>query len=286
MHNVSHGFRRCCTWRYFWPCVWPHLLGKFYIQVYTAILICAQIYIIFVTIILICLGRYPWRQVNPEIGKLSKTVVERIPLVVYIPPPPEGAAFTTPHSYPPKTTIANRPQPRFKFLRSFRNKKYSASDVASDEKNETIDAEGPISWEAHWEPAEYPFVALEGNRAACVICLMDFEEPKRKEISSEGSSIPNKTEHRTISNMTSKDIPSGEMVQKELRLEDAGDGVQPLRLLPCGHVFHVCPFTFHLSFAGVLIVGNSENMFGSLAHSCIRTVSPMSTSGESLQKEA
>ncbi|KAJ8584513.1 hypothetical protein M405DRAFT_746875, partial [Rhizopogon salebrosus TDB-379] len=25
----------------------------------------------------------------------------------------------------------------------------------------------------------YPFVRLEGCRAACAICLMDFEEPKR-----------------------------------------------------------------------------------------------------------
>ena len=26
---------------------------------------------------------------------------------------------------------------------------------------------------------------------------------------------------------------------ERLRLEDAGEGAQPLRLLPCGHVFHV-----------------------------------------------
>jgi len=39
--------------------------------------------------------------------------------------------------------------------------------------------EQPQSWEEHWEQGDYPFVRLEGNRAACAICLMDFEEPKR-----------------------------------------------------------------------------------------------------------
>jgi len=198
--------------------------------------------------------------INPEIGKLPKTVVERIPLVIYIPPPPEGvkSTFTIPHTYPPKiTSMTNPPQPRFKFLRSFRNKKNSTSQTAPEEKNDgTVDVEGPNSWEAHWEMGEHPFVTLEGNRAACAICLMDFEEPKRKEISAEGSSNPTGPEHETTDDIISSNIPSGEEDQEKLKLIDAGDGVQPLRLLACSHVFHVCPF--HLWFAGVLTVLESE----------------------------
>ena len=94
-------------------------------------------------------------------------------------------------------------------------------------------------WEANWELGEYPFVALEGNRAACAICLMDFEEPKRKVQTGElGSSNPEHTS-RMIDDVITSDIPSGEEDQDKLQLVDAGDGVQPLRLLACSHVFHV-----------------------------------------------
>lgn len=180
--------------------------------------------------------------INPEVRKLPKTVVERIPLVLYIPPPPEGvksALVGIPHSYPPKTTsMTDRPQPRFKFLRNFRKKKDTTSQTPNEKTMGTDDLD---SWEAHWELGEYPFVTLEGNRAACAICLMDFEEPKRKEMPGEGSSNPTGTEHETTDEVISSNIPTGEEDQERLQLVDSGEGVQPLRLLACSHVFHVCP---------------------------------------------
>lgn len=204
--------------------------------------------------------------INPEIGKLPKTTVDRIPLVIYIPPPPEGvksALGGTPLSYPPKTTNS---QPRFKLLRNFRKKEASHAQDATDEKsNGTTDMDG--LWEANWELGEYPFVALEGSRAACAICLMDFEEPKRKEVTGEGSSNPRRMENTsgTIEEVVNINISSGEQEQEKLKLVDAGDS-QPLRLLPCSHVFHVCLF-YVISFAGILTTLKSqENMFGSLAH--------------------
>ena len=116
----------------------------------------------------------------------------------------------------------------------------STSQTATEEKNEgSVDIEAPISWEAHWELGGHPFVTLEGNRAACAICLMDFEAPKRKEVSSGESSDATKTEHGKIDDVI---IPSREEDQEKPKLVDAGDGVQPLRLLACSHVFHVCPF--------------------------------------------
>jgi hypothetical protein len=186
--------------------------------------------------------------INPEIGKLPKTTVDRIPLVIYIPPPPEGvqsALGGIPHSYPPKTT--DSPQPRFKLLRNFRKKETPPFQDTTDEKNNgAVDMDG--LWEANWELGEYPFVALEGSRAACAICLMDFEEPKRKEITGEGSSNPRRMENTsgTIDEVVNSNISSGEEDQGKLKLVDAGDSVQPLRLLPCSHVFHVCLF-FHSS---------------------------------------
>jgi hypothetical protein len=193
--------------------------------------------------------------INPEIGKLPKTTVDRIPLVIYIPPPPEGvksALGGIPHSYPPKTT--NSPQRRFRLLRSFRKKEAALSQDATDEKIDgTIDTDGSMLWEANWELGEYPFVALEGSRAACAICLMDFEEPKRKEeVTGEGSSNPGRMEQtgRTTDDVVNSNTSSREEGQDKLKLVDAGDSGQPLRLLPCSHVFHVC--LFHSSFAGVL----------------------------------
>lgn len=59
-----------------------------------------------------------------------------------------------------------------------------------------------------------------------------------------------------------------------LRLQDAGQGAQPLRLLKCGHVFHVGFFVFGARTA--LTITATENMRGSMAHRCIRPLSSVS----------
>jgi hypothetical protein len=120
-------------------------------------------------------------------------------------------------------------------------------------------------------------VVLEGNRAACAICLMDFEEPKRKpglehlvipsqkekESSDaltpaeakgeakegetpESLSKPKEVEASSLGKVeTSQASSSGITLEARtatsntLQLEDAGEEAQPLRLLTCGHVFHV-----------------------------------------------
>jgi len=75
-------------------------------------------------------------------------------------------------------------------------------------------------WEANWELGEYPFVALEGSRAACAICLMDFEEPKRKEVTGEGSSNPRRIENSSgvIDEVANGNISSGEEVQEKAQV--------------------------------------------------------------------
>jgi hypothetical protein len=214
---------------------------------------------LFWNIILLCLGRHPMQNphmIKPEIGKLPKSIVDRIPLVVYIPPPPDEPAGTPKipeaiYSYPPKIKTPTPPKKRFAFLRKSKGKKASNDGSKGDNGNKDEKAMKklngqPQSWEDHWEQGDYPFVRLEGNRAACAICLMDFEEPKRvAEIAVDGKSDDEKpTPHaQSVAEGPVQEVPL-ERIQEEdrdteLKLEDAGEGAQPLRLLACGHVFHV-----------------------------------------------
>jgi hypothetical protein len=186
--------------------------------------------------------------------------VDQIPLVLYIPPPPgadEGSKdatspITVPppaHLYPPQfsppVTVRKR-RFRFAFLR--RSKKAGS---ATGGKNEKGDVNGDAqTWEDNWVPGDYPFVVLESHRAACAICLMDFDEPERK--SQPKESAPKDSAQSSGENQPSTSLPSPSSAQEvqvdeltpndvdRLQLEDAGEGPQPLRLLACGHIFHVC----------------------------------------------
>ncbi|PBK74370.1 hypothetical protein ARMSODRAFT_952005 [Armillaria solidipes] len=215
----------------------------------------APILFLFWNIFLMCLGRHPLQNpgmIKPEIGKLSKSVVDRIPLVMYIPPPPEPSSFPIKvpeaiYTYPPPPPGSNNIAPskrRFRFLKV----KKKTAGIPPNESSTSSKSEGkkatksdvPETWEDHWEQEGYPFVVLEGNRAACAICLMDFEEPKRVANTSEKdkeSSLETIPDPPTPGRPPAHDKAAEER-DVELKLEDAGDGAQPLRLLACGHVFH------------------------------------------------
>lgn len=88
---------------------------------------------------------------------------------------------------------------------------------------------------------------------------MDFDEPERKEKSvpqvnvSSANTSPSLAQEKSegegggdVSTQpglsTIQEVQVEEVTQADaerLKLEDAGDGPQPLRLLACGHVFHV-----------------------------------------------
>ena len=202
--------------------------------------------------------------IKPEIEKLPKSVVDAIPLVIYIPPPPDeptGGPITIPaavHSYPPKPSVAVPPRRRFRFLRrksakTTKNADGSKAD-SSDEKQSANDK--PRTWEDCWEQGEYPFVRLEGNRAACAICLLDFAEPKRvaNPADASGNTQKEKTHAEEVTSPEGmvQEISVCDVIEEDrdeqLKLADAGEGSQPLRLLQCGHVFHVSsPFLVHTS---------------------------------------
>lgn len=222
---------------------------------------------LFYNIILLCLGRHPVQNphmIKPEIGKLPKSIVDRIPLVVYIPPPPDEdpeagspkvpAAIYNNMTYPPKPKAA-APKRRFAFLRKLKrsgtgNGNESGGKQGGNSKDKsTNDGGEPLTWEENWEAGEHPFVRLEGNRAVCAICLMDFEEPKKRGGLSTAEEVDETPAVPEITDVSTQKVPVEERIQEEVRsgdgdvdalkLEDAGEGAQPLRLLACGHVFHV-----------------------------------------------
>ncbi|THH31778.1 hypothetical protein EUX98_g2382 [Antrodiella citrinella] len=230
-------------------------------------IICPIIYVAW-SLVLLCLGRHPLQNpfyIKPEIGKLPKSVVDQIPLVLYIPAPPEdsefnvapkGSPITVPQSaytYPPKSPTISASAPRrkrFAFLRR-KDKGKSKDEKGTSKRKGDSKGKGGVdqekTWEDHWEAGEYPFVRLEGNRAACAICLMDFEEPKKVEgavvdpETQEAESPVTKEAEVSRDDATVEEVQVDEITREDrerLQLEDAGEGAQPLRLLACGHVFH------------------------------------------------
>ncbi|TFY69164.1 hypothetical protein EVJ58_g590 [Rhodofomes roseus] len=237
-------------------------------------------------VILLCLGRHPLQnphQIKPEIGKLPKQVVNQIPLVLYIPPPPDEPQASSPsktssptvpapaYSYPPTRKQSFQPKRRFAFFRK-RGKAQKGgdgkkadggtADKNGEQKMET-DPES-MTWEERWETGDYPFVRLEGNRAVCAICLLDFEPPKRvdgeegdnekvkeaDDTNVKGDGVSEKVDLEVEGEQDEAGAPDesvhevqvDEVTEEErqhLRLDDAGEGAVPLRLLGCGHVFHV-----------------------------------------------
>lgn len=224
-------------------------------------------------VFLMCIGQHPLQNphsIKPEIGKLSKAAVERIPLVLYIPAPEDKESNSIPkpspaHTYPPTPPKPKPPKRRFFFLR-----KKNSGEPGSQEKGKAHGGSSSgDSWEDNWEKGEYPFVRLEGNRAACAICLMDFDEPKRAGVNSGEDGKGEDAEAKLNEDEDSQH-------REELRLEDAGEGSQPLRLLGCGHVFHVRRF-FPVSVVSHVHSTLSENVSGPLVDRCFRTVSGLPT---------
>jgi len=221
------------------------------------VFIIAPILFLFWNIVLVCLGRHPLQNpatiIRPEIEKLPKSVVDAIPLVMYIPPPPDDhneEPIKYPpsiHAYPPKTPPTPTPKRRFRWLRRKlpKDKQGAGNSSTSTSGEKSSDKEGPQTWEDCWEQGDYPFVRLEGNRAACAICLLDFAEPKRI---AGGVGIKDDTKNvqsdadAECGVKDTQEITTTDVVEEDrcgaLKLTDAGEGPQPLRLLQCGHVFH------------------------------------------------
>ncbi|KAI9461729.1 hypothetical protein F5148DRAFT_1214795 [Russula earlei] len=249
----------------------PHLwwltfgvLSVMYIMILEVVVVAILVFVVgpilflFWSILLLCLGRHPSQnphQFTPDIGQVPRAVVDKLPLVLYIPPPPDQPPkpVTLPsdlHSYPPKSPTSRR-RLRFLPLPSRRRPGSTGDAVKDGAGKEKRDPNRPLTWEDNWEKGDYPFVQLDSHRASCAICLLDFQEPKRVEDDGtqglQEAATP-KTDGETevagggqeVAGNVAEEagIPAARTGDLALRLQDAGQGAQPLRLLKCGHVFH------------------------------------------------
>ncbi|KAG8919974.1 hypothetical protein FRC01_001006 [Tulasnella sp. 417] len=175
------------------------------------VFVLGPILLLILNLIMLCLGRPVDRHgnviVRPEIPSMDQSLIDKIPLVVFVPPlEPEAkledksAGASEPREPPRKepgnpadgagsgetsaakkihgtpSTAASRPaRSRFAWSRK-RGAKGKPADLTMW-SDATLISEG----DPRFEKSEHPFVQLESNRAQCYICLSEFVEPKRKE---------------------------------------------------------------------------------------------------------
>ncbi|KAI9068576.1 hypothetical protein FKP32DRAFT_1672082 [Trametes sanguinea] len=185
----------------------------------------------------------------------TKAEIARIPLVLYIPSPPDDlpASPTTPNdhpspqspSFPPPARVSRRSTiKRFIFLQP-RPQRNDGDVECGFGTMEMLDAQA--EWESNWAPAAYPFIRLPDNLATCAICREDFQAPKR--ISDVLTSPTEEAPEMTAIPSPGAVIPRAAMNESCVRIErpHAADaaamqlvdaGAQPLRLLSCGHAYH------------------------------------------------
>lgn len=231
---------------------------------------------------MICTLRRRRRASQPEIKKLSRAEVDRIPLVLYIPPPPDSPdlapnspitpvprAYTKPFltgqpTLPSLTAPPKKQKRRFIFFRpSLKTRSKTDVDVeagnvhASEMTMSPTDDGYEDQWERMWEPAPYPFVRLPENRATCGICLCEFEAPRRLNglhmNTDGGGDIDENGEAHEMDEVASPHARGDTVIEevmvesphprdeRTVQLADMGgsDAPGPLRLLPCGHAYHV-----------------------------------------------
>ncbi|OJT10942.1 hypothetical protein TRAPUB_12563 [Trametes pubescens] len=223
---------------------------------------------------------------RPAIGKLSQAEVDRIPLVLYIPPPPgddtTGPAkpLLSPTSYPPALPklppAAAKKKKRFIAFKPIQTRMRTHApplprsvedDVERGVVQHSIGAINTLalvnSWDAMWAPAPYPLVRLPENKATCMICLCEFEEP-RKLADADADAAPDMPDTESgdadgeahemasvppLSPVAGQPPGAIEEVQVEppreadaqtveMAHEEGEDALQPLRLLSCGHAYH------------------------------------------------
>ena len=187
------------------------------------------------------------------VRKLSRAKVDLIPLVSYIPPPRGDLpnSPTSPIAPPPPALlqpVSSRPvsaTPTHFVL--FPSRK---PDVDLERGPEDLPVASPSTTDEEWQrtfsPSPYPVVCLPENRATCAICRDDFE------------ALPQLGQHEGIRGECDAplgvDVTEVEHGTTEVRVESLisanADGLQfvdsdssgapePLRLLRCGHVYHV-----------------------------------------------
>ncbi|KAG8946332.1 hypothetical protein FRC03_001404 [Tulasnella sp. 419] len=215
-------------------------------------------------VIMLCLG---WGRpldaqgnlmIKHEIPKMSKHEVDQIPQVIYIPLPPSSdpaePASSSPE-YPPKPhgpisgaeasaehstgeavqlerAVGTRIKNAFKIFQ--RKKPAERTDIEATPERISEDHSSEDPWEAQFEKGVYPFIRLEQNRAACAICLVDYVPPRRRDANPVSGAMTS----TSSTNNEHPETPDSNNYDENNEEEQTGKPGEPLRHLPCGHVFH------------------------------------------------
>ncbi|KAG8963060.1 hypothetical protein FRC05_004942 [Tulasnella sp. 425] len=246
------------------------------------VFVLGPILLLILNLIMLCLGRPVDRHgnviVRAEIPKIEQSLIDKIPLVVFIPPieaeikgveeqgtateprDPSGsqAAAGAAASKPMASQSSASRTPRFAWFR-----RHPGKGKAPPQSTMWSDAKLVPDGDPRFEKADHPFVVLESNRASCPICLTEFVEPKRKEGVPPAPPRPKTPEPTAAAVEGPSSSPVEEGVEREAgdgdappskekkpieedavqtapeAEEEAGTPGEALRLLACGHVFHI-----------------------------------------------
>ncbi|KAH9993943.1 hypothetical protein BJV77DRAFT_961606 [Russula vinacea] len=246
----------------------PHLwwltfgvLSVMYVMILEVVLVAILVFVVgpilflFWSILLLCLGRHPSQNPHhftPDIGQVPRTVVDKLPLVIYIPPPPDQPSkpVTLPsdlHTYPPKSAASRR----ILFL-PFRRRAHPPRHSKGWRGKEKGSSNRLPTWEDNWEKASsHLYSSTVTARRALFACSTfknqnarawaPWDRKSQRNGGNQAVDVPG-TREEGEGDITEQAAPPASPTSPSsgmaLRLRDAGEGAQPLRLLKCGHVFH------------------------------------------------
>lgn len=210
----------------------------FYLNTTITILCFASLLMAFVGSILIH-AYLVRRSRDPPVRPLERSVLDDIPLVLYMPADPGAAPGGTPQivTYPPngKSQLESSKKPQFILLRKFTRRRAS----------QPVFPLSPLSpSSAAPDLSELPLVRLEENQATCSICFSEFQAPPGVATATPASSVA--TAQGATAAPAEEDITeqpahaAADPPAVTLEFDDPEDTEEDLllRLLPCGHVFH------------------------------------------------
>ncbi|KAG8901750.1 hypothetical protein FRB99_005119 [Tulasnella sp. 403] len=217
-------------------------------------------------ILMLCLGRRVDANGNPqihaEIPKMDKRLLEFIPLKIYIPSkeePAEDAALNATNgtsvnlTYPPisptkiadSSAVTSTAPPTSNrhdgFFGALFHRLRPSKALRGPLQAKLSSVEPENAYEAQFESGPYPFIQLEKNRATCYICLSDFVPPRRRV--EKDKQPPPEDIGPTLQGDSKTPGQGGKGGAGEVGaatgVEHPGVPGEPLRVLSCGHVFHV-----------------------------------------------
>ena len=205
--------------------------------------------------------------------------------MLYIPPPPDDFPASPSSSRPPSQALSStlapasadykRKRRRFVPFRPRAARPHSVSDADADLEG------GPNAdpWDQMWAagPTPYPLVRLPENLATCGICLDGFQAPRRlnsssstqppfshadafaDELAPDGCAVEDEgagthemcqirrghEEEAEVAEVQVESPVATDARAVELAHEGGEDAPGPLRLLNCGHAYHVRFLAFH-----------------------------------------